>query len=425
MKQYEIKTGLSPICWNTDWAITEPQCDTSGVWKRTLQEALDNPVGSLHLEELTREAKHPVVVLPDATRSWQNIPLMVRAVSERLRGAGCNAVTWVIGVGTHHPATEAEMQAIFGGAIPEGDILVSHDCTVTQDLGLVTKRGTEVCVNPHVANADFVLFIGGIVFHDLAGFSGGRKALFPGVAAKKSIENNHSLGFWGDGFHPEVACGVLEGNPIHEDMMEFLSLYLAGRRSFLLNVIPDGSGEPCSYIAGDVVEGWAQGVSEARKLQTLWADAPPDLVVVSCGGAPFDLDLYQGSKSLSAIEPLLREKTAVLLVADLPDGMGTVEYDEVMRLALEDLPSAMDRVRKNFSIPGYIAAKNVSEYMKYPMALVTPNKQVAFPGYITPNFEDALEFLTFGKEPARVLLIRSGNAVHVDIRGEIVAIPMI
>ena len=140
------------------------------------------------------------------------------------------------------------------------------------------------------------------------------------------------------------------------------------------------------------------------------------MVIVSCGGAPYDLDLYQGSKSLSAIEPLLREKTAVLLVADLPDGMGTSEYDEVMRLALEDLPSAMDRVRKNFSIPGYIAAKNVAEYSKYSMALVTPNKQVAFPGYITPKFEDALEFLTFGKEPGRVLFIRSGNAVHVDIR---------
>ena len=77
MKQYEIKTGVSPICWNTDWNVTEPQCDKSGVWVRTLQEALDNPVGSLHLEELTQEAKHPVVVLPDATRSWQYIPLMV------------------------------------------------------------------------------------------------------------------------------------------------------------------------------------------------------------------------------------------------------------------------------------------------------------------------------------------------------------
>ena len=424
MKQYEIKTGASSIYWDTDWDVVEPQSDISGISIRTLQEALENPVGSKCLEELARGAKHPVVLLPDASRSWQNIPLMVRAAAERLRRAACSPVTWVIGVGTHHPATEAEMQAIFGDALPEGDILVSHDCRATQDLGLATKRGTKLCVHPNLVAADFVLFIGGIVHHDLAGFSGGRKALFPGAAAKKSVENNHSLGFWGEGFHPEVACGVLDGNPIHEDMMEFLSLYLAGRRGFLLNVIPDGSGEPCSYIAGDIIKGWTQGVSEARKLQTLWADVQPDLVVVSCGGAPYDLDLYQGTKSLSAVEPLLQKDTAVLLVADLPDGMGTLEYDQVMRLALEDLAAAMQRVRGDFSIPGYIAAKNVAEYKKYRMALVTPNKQVAFPGHITPDFKEALRFLTSGKAPAHVLFVRSGNAVHVDIRRGIAPEPM-
>lgn len=415
--RYDIKTGRSSICWDTDWNVSEPRCDASGATARSPEEALDNPVGCARLEELVAGARRPVVLLPDASRGWQKIPLMVRAVAQRLRRVAHSPVTWVVGVGTHHPATEAEVLEIVGDALPQGDLLVSHDCARTRDLGVATRKGTRLCVHPALAEADFVLFIGGIIYHDLAGFSGGRKALFPGAAAKKSVENNHSLGFLGEGFHPKVGCGILEENPIHEDMMEFLSLYLEGRRGFMLNVIPDDSGQPHSYIAGDIVQAWRQGILEAQKFQTLWADAQPDLLVVSCGGAPYDLDLYQATKSLSAIEPLLRPGVAVLLVADLPDGMGTEEFDQVMRLALEDIPAAMRRVRGDFSIPGYIAVKSVAEYSKYRMALLTPNREVAFPGHIASDFNEALQFLTSEGRPKSVLFVRAGNAVHVQLRG--------
>ena len=416
MRQFKILTGNNVIDWKTDWDVFEAHPEKEHVAPRTLSDALNNPVGTPHLAELVAEAKKIIVVLPDATRLWQNIPVMAQAVLRELQATGCKRATWVIGVGTHRPATDEEVLSIIGSPLPEGHTVVSHDGMNTTDLGQTTERGTPVCVNPALAEADLVILIGGIVYHDLAGFSGGRKALFPGISAQKSIERNHSLGFLGNGFNPNVCCGSLEDNPLHLDMFEFMQRALAGRKGFLLNVIPDSSGKPHSYIAGDPVEAWREGVKIAIELQTLWVEQKPDTIVVSCGGAPYDLELYQSSKALSATSDLFEEGTAVLLIADLPEGMGTEEFDLVMRLALNDLEAAKARVRAAFTIPGFIAAKMVELYGKCHMVLLTPNKKVAFPGQITDDFHEALKMLAERGRPEKVLFVGAGSAVHLAIK---------
>lgn len=416
MKRFKILTGNNTIDWQTDWDVFEAHPEKESVSPLTLSEALANPIGTPPLGKLASEAKRVVVILPDATRLWQNIPAMAQSVLAELQAAGCKNATWLIGVGTHRPATDEEVLSIIGSPLPEGHTVVSHDGMNTTDLGQTTERGTPVCVNPALAEADLVILIGGIVYHDLAGFSGGRKALFPGVSAQKSIERNHSLGFLGNGFNPDVCCGSLEKNPLHLDMFEFMQRALAGRKGFLINVIPDSSGKPHSYVSGDPIEAWKEGIKIAVELQTLWVEQKPDTIVVSCGGAPYDLELYQSSKALSAVSELFEEGTSVLLVADLPEGMGTEEFDIVMRLALTDLEAAKARVRAAFTIPGFIAAKIVELYGKCHMVLLTPNKDVAFPGKITDNFDEALRMLAERGRPGKVLFVGAGNAVHLAMK---------
>ncbi len=409
--------GRFGLTWRTDLDLVRPDGGASERPPRLALEALDCPVASAPLEDLAAGAKRIAVVLPDATRAWQEIPLMVEAVAERLDRARCRNVRWVIGLGQHRPSTEAEKALIMGRFARSGDRVFCHDAAGARNLGKSTSRGTPLIVQPDVADADLVVLVGGICYHDLAGFSGGRKAVLPGISSRESIQANHLLGMTSSGFHRSVAAGVLEGNPVAEDMAEYLELFLASRQAFLLNVIPDSTGRPYDYVAGDPVKAWRRGVERAVELQTLWTDRRCDIAVVSSGGYPCDIDLYQATKALAAVYGALAPESGIVLVAGLEEGMGTEVFDRMMRLALEDFDAAMAALRADFTIPAYIAVKIAWELADRPAALVTPaGDRVAFPGLVTTDMDEAVSHVTAGRRPERTLLVPSGNAVLVRTR---------
>ncbi|QVL35813.1 lactate racemase domain-containing protein [Aminirod propionatiphilus] len=416
-KTFEIPWGRSTLPWQTSLSLVHPSADPDKTPARPPSAALDEPLGSPPLEDLAEGARRVAVVLPDATRAWQEIPLMVEAVAKRLRRARCGKIEWILGLGQHRPSTEEEMAHIVGPFAGPDDAVFCHDASATDDLGRRTSRGTVLSVQPEVADADLVVFVGGICYHDLAGFSGGRKALLPGVSARTSIQANHRLGMTDRGFNPCVASGVLEGNPVHEDMAEYLDLFLQGRRAFLLNVVPDGKGRPYDYVAGDPVRAWRKGVERAVELQTLWAERECDAAVVSSGGYPYDIDLYQATKALASVYGALCPRGGIVLVADLEEGMGTDVFDRTMRLALVDFEGAMEALRRDFTIPAYIAVKIAWELSTRPAALVTSaGDRVAFPGLVTDDMEAALAHATGGVAPGATLFVPSGNTVLVRKR---------
>ncbi|MCF7936889.1 MAG: lactate racemase domain-containing protein [Synergistales bacterium] len=418
MEVLTVRQGRETIRWETDLPMIHPRTSSEQVPMTSPAEALASPIGSPGLAELASQARHVAVVLPDATRGWQRVPDMAEPLREELERGEPKDVTWVIGGGQHRPATEEEIDGLLRHARREDDLVVVHDPGLVESLDCSTSRGTPVAVAPEVAEADLVVVVGGINYHDLAGFSGGRKGVIPGVSATGSIQHNHALGLTGEGFHATVTGGVREGNPVHEDMMEFLNLVFGeDRRGFLLNTVNDREGTPATHVAGDPVEAWEEGIRRAVVLQSLYVDAPCGMAVVSSGGYPQDIELYQSTKALTAVYDALTPDAGIVLVAGLQEGMGTEIFGHTMRLAMEDFHAAMEELRADFTIPAYIAVKTVYELRDRRCALVTPSTEVAFPGLITESLTEAVDHVQGEGHPDSVLYVPSGNVVHAMVAG--------
>ena len=258
-----------------------------------------------------------------------------------------------------------------------------------------------------------MILLGGVCYHDLAGFAGGENHN-SGHKFKRIDQANHRNGLIGNEFNEKVTCGELDKNPVALDMEEYAKVVLKDKKSFLLNVITDERGKPHSYVAGDFLEAWKKGVREAQVLQTIWVDELADVAFVSCGGYPYDLELYQATKALTAVYHGIKEGGGIILVAELREGMGTPIFDRFMRLAMGDLAVAIEELKKDFTIPAYIATKTVYELQGRWCALVANNKNVAFPGLITDNIEEAANYVLGEAFAGRALYIPTGNAVHVE-----------
>ncbi len=419
MKDYAIKMGRRVLNWTSPYDYLEPQADgvgPQGVFSSP-QEALDSPVDSQPLEALAAEAGSIVVVVPDASRSWQRASLMAQAVRDRIASATDRPVQWIVAVGQHRPALQSDLALLLGEAAKPGDSWSSHDCDSAVDTGLRTPTGTPVTLNPQVLAADLLVLLGGVTYHSMAGFSGGRKSLIPGVSGRQSIVKNHCHCIKDGQVNPDVGNGRLEGNPMAEDMLVYAKLALEGRNVFLLNTIADSQGQPAAWVAGHWLGAWETATQAAVSLQTLWLPGKVRRAVSSCGGYPYDLDLYQGTKALSAVWDLLEPGAPVVLVADLEEGLGPGNFEEALRRSLVDSDSVMKELEETFTIPGYIAVKTVLDHQIHPCALVTSREDVPFPGPVFQDMASADRWLQdISGLQGLSALIPSGNAVQVFAR---------
>jgi nickel-dependent lactate racemase len=380
------------------------------------EDALAAPCESPLLRFLARQVSDIVVILPDATRAWQNVPFMAQALRREIREGGRMSVKWVIGGGQHRLPTAKEIKMLLEDIPLRGDSILCHNSAEGVRTKEITSRGTPVILHQAVARADLIVSAGGIAYHDLAGFSGGRKSILPGASGSEAIQHNHALSLKGSNFDPAVGCGYLKGNPVAEDMAEYQSLVLAERKGFLLNVIPDGKGNPYCYTAGDPVRAWLQGTVWAQELQTLWVSEKASLVAVSCCGYPYDIDLYQATKSISAVLHALEPKGGLLLFAELEDGAGPGSFGEDFRLAIEQPEAALGKLQDNFTIPAYIATKMASDLKSHPAALVTDRTDMVFPGKIFADGSKALQWLKKQIPPGPVLCVPAGNCVTIKAK---------
>lgn len=405
-----VRIGRRTEEWIPGRDVLLPQPRPHAIERNTPEEALASPIGAEPLEAFVGTRK-PVVVIPDATRSWQRVSLMARAVRSRL---GERPVTWIVATGQHRAATEEEFRTLLGEALRPGDATLSHDCGRVRDMGRRTSRGTPVTLCPEVADAGAVILAGGIVYHDLAGFSGGRKGLIPGVSGRESIRANHALSLRDGSICPGVGCGLLDANPVAEDMAEYARLCADVLDLYLLNVVPDGDGNPYRYVAGNAEEAWAEGVRVARAIQTLRIPARVGCVVTSCGGYPGDINLYQATKAVSAVAEVLRPGAGVLLCADGEEGM-TDGFGAAMKLGMASREALLEELERNFTIPGFIALTTLRDLARRPFALVTsrPREEVFLPGEVFPTLAQAWEWMKRRIAPGPVLYVGAGNGVGV------------
>jgi nickel-dependent lactate racemase len=314
---------------------------------RALREALRKPIGSPPLRKLVKPGQSVVIVFPDLTRPMPNdrvLPVLLAELEEA--GVARADVTLINGLGTHRPNTEEELVGMLGRQVYESYRVVQHDAFDQSSLtGLGTTRsGHEVWINSAYLEADAKILTGFIEPHMFAGFSGGPKAVLPGLAGEQTVLGNHDYGMIA---HPNAIWGITQDNPIWEEMAEVAA---HTEPTFLLNVTLNKHRQMTAIFAGDVWQAHAAGTAFARETAMVPVPAPFDVVITTNSGYPLDLNLYQAVKGMSAAAQVVKTGGSIIAAAECWDGIPDHgQYKKLLHMA--DSPQALLDI---VSAPGFL-----------------------------------------------------------------------
>ena len=332
--------------------------------KAEIERALTQPIGTKRLSEIARESNKATIVVNDATRATPS-SLMIAPVIGELNRAGVTDenVTIIVGCGLHRSAKQDEIAKIVGEEVLRRVKVESHDCESKQSRYLGrTSFGTKVYVNPAYAEADVKVLCGDINLHYYAGYGGGRKSILPAISGAESIQHNHAMLL-----HSKATTGVLKGNPVHEDMMEAANL---AEVDFILNVVMNGKHEVVKAFAGDVEQAFYEGVKLVDEMYKIPIERRADIVIVSAGGHPLDIDLYQAYKGIDNALRAVKRKGVIVLVAECPESYGNEEFYQWM-MKFKDLKPMVKEIKKNFAIGGHKAYYLLKALQKVQIILVS------------------------------------------------------
>ena len=282
-----------------------------------VREAIESPVGSPRLRDLAAGKRRVTVIASDHTRPVPSRVIMPRMLAEIRAGNPDAEITILVATGLHRSTTPAELEAKFGAEIAGRERIVVHDCDDSANLvSLGTlPSGGPLEVNRLAVEADLLVAEGFIEPHFFAGFSGGRKSVLPGIAGRATVMYNHNAGFIAS---PKARTGVLDGNPIHEDMM-FAAR--AAKLAFVVNVVIDADHQPIFAVAGDCEAAHAKG-REFLESKCRVAAVPADIAVSTNGGYPLDQNIYQSVKGMTAAEATVKPGGVIVMFAQAADGHG-------------------------------------------------------------------------------------------------------
>jgi nickel-dependent lactate racemase len=290
--------------------------------------AFDAPIASTALDEILRPGESVLIVVSDATRasaSAQIVNLLVRRIIEA--GVAPNDIAILFATGIHRAVTAEEKRALLTPFIVQRIRTIDHDPTDKEQLASygVTTRGTSVELNRALSEFNHTIITGAIGFHYFAGFTGGRKSICPGLGSSQTIRETHmlALDFEKGSRRQGVGLGVLEGNAVHEECEEIAAMV---RISFAVNTVVNEEGQPLKVYAGDWKEAHRVGCLEYLKDRSVMVSQKRDLVVVSCGGLPYDINLIQAHKALEMASLACVEGGTIILLSECRDGLGRPDF---------------------------------------------------------------------------------------------------
>lgn len=312
-----------------------------------VKDAIKNPIGSISLKEMARGKKNIVILASDISRPSPSHILVPPIIAE-LREAGVcyDNITVVFGLGYHRKHTEEEKKKLVGEEVYGKVKCIDHDINDCVYMG-TTTRGTPVEVFRPVAGADLLIATGNLEFHYKAGYSGGDKALFPGVCSKRSIEANHIMMI-----KPGTMPGKADGNPMREDIEE------AGRIanvSFIVNAVLNSHKEIVKVVAGDPIKAHREGAKYIDMMYKRNIKEKVDIVVASCGGFPKDINLYQAQKGLENASYAVKDGGSIILLAECREGLGEATFEEWM-LKAKSPHDPVEWIQKDFKLGAHKAA---------------------------------------------------------------------
>ena len=305
-----------------------------------LQAVLENPTGTPPLAELAKRRTDACIVICDITRPVPN-EMMLRPMLTTLEAAGIprDKITILIATGLHRPNEGDELIEIVGEYIAGNYRIENHHGQVLDEHTYLgdSPRGVPIWIDSHYVNADLKITTGLIEPHLMAGFSGGRKLICPGIAALETVKVWHGPDFLES---PKADCGILEGNPVHEENTWI------GRKTgcdFIANVVIDAGRRPLKFVAGDMVEAFHEGVDFVRDVVRDTVPEPVDIVVTSCAGYPLDTTFYQAVKGLTGALPIVKQGGTIILAASLSEGIGSPQFQQLFD-ENESLEIFMERI---------------------------------------------------------------------------------
>jgi nickel-dependent lactate racemase len=310
-----------------------------------IRSALREPIGTPPLRDLVRRDDTVAIVFSDITRP-QPRKRMLPVLLEELAHVLPENIVLINALGTHRPNTEEELIEMLGREIAKGYRIVQHNAWDKGNMVYLgpTSFGHETYINGVYMGAKVKILTGFIEPHFFAGFSGGPKAVLPGLADERSVLGNHDAEMIG---HPRATWGVTEGNPIWEEMREMAA---KTEPTFLLNVTLNKNKEITAVFAGDVWQAHAAGTAFARKSVMVPVPEPFDIVVTTNSGYPLDLNLYQAVKGMSAAALVVKEGGSIIAAAECWDGIPDHgEYKNILKIA--DSPQKLLEVIK---APGFL-----------------------------------------------------------------------
>jgi nickel-dependent lactate racemase len=280
-------------------------------------QSLDHPIDSRPLREYLRPDAQVCIVFTDITRATPNeriIPWLLEYLRESVPSAN---ITLINGTGTHRPNTDAELRRLLTDDVVERYRVLNHRADDQSELVEVgkTRAGGPALINRRLVEADVRIITGFIEPHFFAGFSGGPKGIMPGVAGLRTVLQNHS----GVNLsNPQAAFGVLDGNPIWEEMRD---LALLAGESFLVNVTLNEHRDITGIFSGHLIRAHKEGCDFVRQTAMQKVTAPYEVVVTTNSGYPLDQNLYQAVKGMSAAARIVRKGGTIIIASECSDGM--------------------------------------------------------------------------------------------------------
>ena len=287
--------------------------------------ALEYPTGTPPLSLMAEGKKKVLLVASDHTRPVPSKIIVPQMLAEIRRGSPGAEITILIATGCHRETTRMELEEKFGPDIVSQEKIVIHDCDSPEMLNLgKLPSGGNIVINKLALETELLVAEGFIEPHFFAGFSGGRKSVFPGIASRKAVMYNHNAEFIA---HPKARTGIIDGNPIHNDM-----LYAArmARLDFICNVVINSQKEIIYAVAGDCDLAHRKGV-DFLLTKCCTKPALADIVISTNGGYPLDQNIYQAVKGMTAAEATVYKGGVIIQLAKSNDGHGAPEFHRTFR----------------------------------------------------------------------------------------------